>query len=78
MTVLYSRIGRRIPIHTSAVGKSLVATKTNSELNQLLEGHQYKKQTEKSVGSKEEFLAEIEQARIAGYSMDSCSKEAIP
>lgn len=75
VTVIYSRIGRRVPIHTSAIGKSLVATKTDEELNRLLEGYQYTKQTEKSIRSKEEFLSEIEQARIAGYSMDNEENE---
>ncbi|MBA9027348.1 MULTISPECIES: IclR family transcriptional regulator [Bacillaceae] len=75
VTVLYSRIGRRIPIHTSAVGKSLVATKTDGELNQLLEGYKYTKQTEKSISSKEEFLTEIEQVRINGYSIDNEENE---
>lgn len=75
VTVVYSRIGRRVPIHTSAVGKSLVATKTDSELDQLLEGYEYTRPTNKSVSSKEEFLAEIEHARIAGYSIDNEENE---
>lgn len=75
VTVVYSRIGRRVPIHTSAVGKSLVATKTDSELDLLLDGYIYTRPTEKSIGSKEEFLAVIEQARIAGYSMDNEENE---
>lgn len=75
VTVLYSRIGRRVPIHTSAIGKSLVASKTDVELNQLLEGYQYTRQTEKSISSKKEFLEEIQQVRIAGYSMDNEENE---
>ncbi|WHY68855.1 IclR family transcriptional regulator [Neobacillus sp. SuZ13] len=75
VTVVYSRIGRRVPIHTSAVGKSLVATKTDSELDLLLDGYMYTRHTEKSIGSKEEFLAEIERARIAGYSIDNEENE---
>jgi IclR family transcriptional regulator, KDG regulon repressor len=75
VTVVYSRIGRRVPIHTSAVGKSLVATKTDSELDLLLDGYMYTRRTEKSIGSKEEFLAEIEIARIAGYSIDNEENE---
>ncbi|CAH0297288.1 Transcriptional regulator KdgR [Peribacillus frigoritolerans] len=75
VTVLYSRIGRRVPIHTSAVGKSLVATKTDSELDLLLDGYDYTGPTEKSIRSKEQFLAEIEKARINGYSMDNEENE---
>lgn len=75
VTVVYSRIGRRVPIHTSAVGKSLVASKTDMELDELLEGYNFIKPTEKSVGSKTEFLAEVEQARILGYSIDNEENE---
>lgn len=75
VTVIYSRIGRRVPIHTSAVGKSLIALKTDDELDQLLEGYQYTSQTEKSISSKEELLEEIKRVRIAGYSMDNEENE---
>ncbi|KKI92158.1 IclR family transcriptional regulator [Bacillus sp. SA1-12] len=75
VTVLYSRIGRRVPIHTSAVGKSLVATKSDLELNLLLEGYQFTRPTEKSISSKEEFLLEIEKVRQAGYSVDNEENE---
>ncbi|WP_046174550.1 IclR family transcriptional regulator [Domibacillus indicus] len=75
VTVVYSRVGRRVPLHTSAVGKSLVATKSDEELNRLLEGYQYTRPTEKSIRSKEEFLAVIEQVRINGYSVDNEENE---
>lgn len=75
VTVLYSRIGRRVPIHTSAVGKSLVATKTDSELNLLLDGYHFTKPTEKSISSKEQFLEEIVKVRSAGYSIDNEENE---
>ncbi|MEH7237587.1 IclR family transcriptional regulator [Bacillus sp. JJ1562] len=75
VTVLYSRIGRRVPIHRSAVGKSLVATKSNRELDLLLEGYQFTKSTEKSISTKEQFLSEIEKVRLAGYSIDNEENE---
>ncbi|PLT30630.1 IclR family transcriptional regulator [Peribacillus deserti] len=75
VTVMYSRIGRRVPIHTSAVGKSLVAAKTDSALNLLLEGYMYTKPTDKSIGSKEEFLTELEKVRTVGYSIDNEENE---
>ncbi|OXS79066.1 IclR family transcriptional regulator [Domibacillus enclensis] len=75
VTVVYSRVGRRVPLHTSAVGKSLIVTKSDQELNQLLEGYEYTTPTEKSIRSKEEFLSVIKQARIAGYSVDNEENE---
>lgn len=75
VTVVYSKVGRRVPLHTSAVGKSLVVTKSDQELNKLLEGYEYTTPTEKSIRSKEEFLSAIEQARMAGYSVDNEENE---
>ncbi|MBT2689140.1 IclR family transcriptional regulator [Bacillus sp. ISL-47] len=75
VTVLYSRIGRRVPVHTSAVGKSLISTKTDAELDQFLKNYQYTKQTPKSISSKEELLSEIDHVRMAGYSVDNEENE---
>ncbi|RLL43867.1 IclR family transcriptional regulator [Oceanobacillus piezotolerans] len=75
VTVVYSRIGRRVPIHTSAVGKSIISTKTDKELDQFLKNYQYTKQTPKSISSKEELLAEVNHVRTAGYSMDNEENE---
>jgi IclR family transcriptional regulator, KDG regulon repressor len=75
VTVLYSRIGRRVPIHTSAVGKSLISTKTDAELDQFLKNYQYTKLTANSISSKEELLEEINHVRLAGYSIDNEENE---
>ncbi|WHX42677.1 IclR family transcriptional regulator [Mesobacillus sp. AQ2] len=75
VTVLYSRIGRRVPVHTSAVGKSLISMKNEAELDQFLENYQYTKQTPKSISSKEELLEEIDHVRSAGYSVDNEENE---
>ncbi|MBU8879899.1 IclR family transcriptional regulator [Bacillus sp. FJAT-29790] len=75
VTVFYSRIGRRVPIHTSAVGKALIAAKTDNELDQLLEGYHYTRPTPNSIGSKEQLLKEITNVRIRGYALDNEENE---
>ncbi|MBO8173340.1 MAG: IclR family transcriptional regulator [Bacillaceae bacterium] len=74
-TVLYSKIGRRVPIHTSAVGKSLVAFKTDEEIEQLLKGYTFHKRTENSIQSREVFEKEIETVRMRGYAVDNEENE---
>jgi IclR family transcriptional regulator, KDG regulon repressor len=69
-TVLYSRIGRRVPIHSSAVGKVLVAFKSDKELKELLNGYVYKRHTANTITSEEEFLKELERVRSSGYALD--------
>jgi IclR family KDG regulon transcriptional repressor len=74
-TVLYSRIGRRVPIHSSAVGKSLVAYKSDDEIEQLLADYIFEKRTEKTLLSKEQFLKEVSEIRQCGYSIDNEENE---
>lgn len=75
VTVFYSKIGRRVPIHTSAVGKSLVSYKNTQELQKLLEGYQFTKRTQNSISSEEEFIKEIDQVREMGFAVDNEENE---
>ncbi|KKK36797.1 IclR family transcriptional regulator [Mesobacillus campisalis] len=74
-TVLYSRIGRRIPLHSSAVGKALVANKTKRELQDLLKGYEYIQQTDKTITSEEAFIAELEAVKQNGFAIDKEENE---
>lgn len=69
-TVLYSRIGRRIPVHCSAVGKALVANKDGGELEEILDGYVYKKQTPNTITDESTFISELEKVRENGYALD--------
>lgn len=75
VTVLYSRIGRRVPIHSSAVGKVLVAYKDPDELEHILTDYDFTPRTEKTITSKESFLKEIERVREKGYAIDNQENE---
>lgn len=69
-TILYSRVGRRIPIHCSSVGKALVAFKQEEDLNRILDGYIYKKQTPKTITNEKEFLKELEGVKKRGYAFE--------
>lgn len=75
VTVLYSRIGRRVPIHTSAVGKALVAFKRDEEIEALLENYDFVKRTDNSICTKEAFLEELQNVRSNGYAVDAEENE---
>ncbi|MEC1715027.1 IclR family transcriptional regulator [Schinkia azotoformans] len=72
---LYSRIGRRIPIHCSAVGKALVAYKASGELDSLLENYDFEKRTEYTITDKEAYLRELAEVREQGYAHDNQENE---
>lgn len=74
-TILYSRIGRRIPIHCSAVGKALVAFKSKDELDETLDGYIYHKQTPNTITNEAGFLEELEKVRTLGYAVDNQENE---
>jgi IclR family KDG regulon transcriptional repressor len=74
-TILYSRIGRRIPVHCSAVGKALVAFKSEDELRKLLDGYRYIVHTANTITNEPDFLKELEKVRKAGYAVDNQENE---
>ncbi|WP_017728992.1 IclR family transcriptional regulator [Halalkalibacterium ligniniphilum] len=73
--VVYSRIGRRIPIHCSGVGKALVAFKSEEELDKLLDGYEFIRRTENTITNKKDFLKELEEIRRKGYAIDNQENE---
>ena len=74
-TVLYSRIGRRIPVHSSAVGKALVAFKSKKELQEILKGYVYKKQTINTITDEKTYLEDLEKVRDSGFAIDKEENE---
>ena len=73
--VLYSRIGRRIPLHCSAVGKALVAFSREDEKKNILKDYHYQKQTELTLSNEESFLSELAKVRQEGYAIDNEENE---
>lgn len=53
---MYSRIGRRNPLYSTAIGKVLLAWRDRSEVEQILDGVEYKRSTERTITSTEELL----------------------
>ncbi|WP_088105891.1 IclR family transcriptional regulator [Halalkalibacter urbisdiaboli] len=74
-TILYSRIGRRIPIHSSGVGKALVAFRSDEEIEQILNHYQFNQHTPNTITDKKRFLEEIEEIRKRGYAVDNEENE---
>ena len=51
----YSRVGRRVPVHSSAVGKVLVAYQSLDKQETILKDYNYEKFTEKTLTSHRTF-----------------------
>lgn len=67
---MYSRVGRHVPLHCTAVGKVLVAERPARAREQLAHRIEYPRMTAGTIGSAEEFLAELERTRESGYAQD--------
>lgn len=74
-TILYSRIGRRIPVHCSAVGKALMANKSSKELQEVLKDYDYVQQTPNTITDEKLFLTELEKVKENGYAIDKEENE---
>lgn len=73
--IRYSRIGRGIPLHATAVGKVLLAFQNPEEVQRLLDGYVYTRQTPNTITEESELLKELEKVRKQGYAVDDQENE---
>ncbi|MED4600499.1 IclR family transcriptional regulator [Paenibacillus validus] len=69
--ILSSRIGRRIPLHATSVGKVFLAFKSKEELAKLLDGYDFYEKTVNTITTKERLMAELDEIRRQGYAVDN-------
>jgi IclR family transcriptional regulator, KDG regulon repressor len=63
-------VGHRLPIHTTAIGKTLVAFLPENDILRILEMRGMEKKTRKSITNPNKFLKELENVRKYGYAVD--------
>jgi DNA-binding IclR family transcriptional regulator len=68
--VMYTPAGSRSPIHSTALGKAMVAFSADEEIETLLEDYEFQRFTPNTIGSADELWAEIHQIRQVGYAID--------
>ncbi|MDF2835457.1 MAG: transcriptional regulator [Paenibacillus sp.] len=73
--IRYSRVGRRVMLHTSSVGKLLSAYQPQEWIEGLLKRYDFVRQTEKTIVSADAFLRELERVRRQGYAVDDEENE---
>lgn len=72
---MYSRVGRRAPVHCTAVGKVLVAEWPRQRRAELAERLTYEPHTDNTITSASEFLTELDRVREQGYAVDRAEHE---
>ena len=71
---MYSRVGRRNPLYSTAIGKVLLAWRDRDEVKQILEGVEYKRSTDRTITSTDELLL-LDKVREQGYGEDNEEQE---
>lgn len=67
---VYSGIGSFMPLHCTGVGKSILATRDNSEIYKYSKENGLKKYTEHTITEFDELITDIEKTRERGYAID--------
>lgn len=67
---MYSRVGKRAPVHCTAVGKVLVAEWPRDEREKVADRLSYPQLTANTITGPQDFLAELDTVRDRGYAVD--------
>ncbi len=70
MLGMYSRVGRRAPLHCTAIGKVLMAWEDPERRDRVLQGADFKRYREKTIVEPAAFQAELERVKAQGFGED--------
>jgi len=68
---LYSRIGERIPLYCSGVGKVLLSDLSQESIAEILRGVTWRSYTEKTVTNLDDLMMQIRHVKTVGYAIDN-------
>lgn len=72
---MYSRIGRRNPLHTTAIGKVLLAWRDRSEAQEILSEVEFRRSTANTIVTAEALLNVLLQVKEQGFGEDNEEQE---
>jgi IclR family KDG regulon transcriptional repressor len=70
MLGMYSRVGRRAPLHCTAIGKVLLAWEDAARRDRILSGCDFKRFRDKTITTREAFDQELARTREQGFGED--------
>lgn len=73
--IRYSRIGRRLPLHSTAIGKVLLAYQNPKDIDRLLQDYPYYFQTTSTITNEAVLRKEIGKIQQQGYAVDNQENE---
>lgn len=72
---MVSKIGSRIPLFCSGVGKAILASKSDEEIKSIWEKSDVKAMTPNTITDFKDFMDTINQIRVDGYALDNEENE---
>ena len=72
---LAARVGDRVPIHSSAVGKAICAGMSDDDVLEILRGEGMPRLTTRTITTEDAFLDEIHEVRRTGRAIDDREHE---
>jgi len=72
---MYSRVGKRAPVHCTAVGKVLVAAMSAAKREEIARSIDYPVRTPNTITTPEAFLAELVKVAERGFAVDNAEHE---
>ena len=72
---MVSRVGSRIPLYCSGVGKAMLAERSDEEIEEIWNSSDIRAMTPKTILSLDEFLETIREIRRFGYALDNEENE---
>lgn len=70
MLGMYSKVGRRAPIHCTAIGKVLMAWEHPERRERVLKGAEFQRFRDKTITEPAAFAAELERVKAQGFGED--------
>lgn len=70
-----SRVGSRIPLYRSGVGKAMAADMDDVHVKRLWDSSEIEKMTDHTITKYDEFLRTIREVRLRGYALDDEENE---
>jgi IclR family acetate operon transcriptional repressor len=72
---LAARVGDRVPVHSSALGKTICAGMSDEAIREILRAEGMPRLTANTITSPDDFLTEIDRVRARGWAMDDREHE---
>jgi DNA-binding IclR family transcriptional regulator len=74
---LLSAVGQTMPLHSTSLGKAMLAALPDDELEAKLAQMTFTRRTERTITSVEDFRVEIARTRARGYAIDDRENEPL-